>query len=375
LVKVSSPQTQCLAMQGVPTGISGDDDFYCPSGDNFINLTNLANSRDQLRQGSVDLQSLFEALLDGALDEDAIGVSADTSKISFLGVSLGGIVGTSFVAQEPDLVAAVFNVAGGGIAKILDGSASFEPAITAGLFNGAGLVKPSGSYEGFLIIAQTMVDSMDPINFATDIVGNLTPIMMQEVVGDLTQTTSCVLNGEPCPDLVVPNNVFGASFGPAWGLISQSGQQSFLPKQNFATTPVALGGTDPLAQGTGFVALAGAVQAGALPAATALDIGPVAVSGAFPATGITFKGLNLKTVGAGGACSGGIVRYSQGTHGSLLTPAGPQGATQYAALTGTMQSQVVRFFKSEGTYIPAAPTSMVFTPPFPSQSTADDCAP
>src|SRR5690606_33344164 len=164
------------------------------------------------------------------------------------------------------------------IAKILDGSPAFEPSITAGLFNAAGLVKPSGNYEAFLIIAQTMVDSMDPINFAEAAAASGTPILAQEVLGDL----------------VVPNNVFGTSFGPAWGLVAQTGQTGFLTGQNPATVPVDTAGTEPLTQGTGYALIGGAVQAGQLEAATALGLGPLGgdtVAGA----PVTLKGMNLPT--------------------------------------------------------------------------------
>lgn len=363
LVEVTSPMTQCQATTGV--AIPGDTNFYyCPSGDSFINLTNLANARDALRQGSVDLHSLFQAIVENAdndLTAATIGTTVDTDRISFVGVSLGGIVGTSFIAQQPDLTAAVLNVAGGGIAKILDGSPSFEPSITAGLYNGAGLIKPSGDYEGFLIIAQTMVDNADPINFASTIAGGSTPVMLQEVIGDPSDLGSCILDGDGCPDQVVPNNTFGSSFGGAWGLIAQTGQTSFTANQNFITTPVALSGSDPLAQGTGFVLMAGAVQSGDLAGGTALGLGPLggdAVAGA----PVTFKGMNLSTVTSCGAESGGVVRYTTGSHGSLLTPAGPQGATQYAAVTQTMQRQVAAFVLNDGEFIPPDQNGVVFTP-------------
>ena len=371
LVKVASPMTECQAGVGVPVG----GDFYCPSGDNFVNLTNLANARDSLRQAAVDLSSLTKALVDdadGALNPNTIGTTIDPDNIHFVGMSLGGIVGATFAAHEPDLKTVTLNVAGGGIAKILDGSPSFEPQITAGLFQGAGLLKPSGDYEGFLIMAQTLVDSVDPINFASTIVDNSTPVMLQEILGVPSDIGSCILDGEGCPDQVVPNNTFGTSFGPAWGLVAQTGQTSFTANQNFVTTPVALSGSDPLAQGTGFVVIGGAVQAGLLPAANALAFGPLggdAVAGA----PVTFKGLQLPTVTSCGATSGGVVRYTTGSHGSLLTPAGPQGSTQYAAVTLTMQSQMAGFVASNGGFIPADSNGVVFDPAVPEGASEAPC--
>src|SRR5690606_10384567 len=146
---------------------------------------------------------------------------------------------------------------------------------------------------------------MDPINFAEQAAASGTPILAQEVLGDL----------------VVPNNVFGTSFGPAWGLVAQTGQTGFLTGQNASTVPVGLAGTDPLTQGTGFALIAGAVEAGMLPAANALALGPLGgdtVAGA----PVTFKGMNLPTVtGCGAAGTNGVVRFNSGDHGSMLSPA------------------------------------------------------
>jgi dienelactone hydrolase len=376
LVKVSSPVTECQATSGV--AIPADSDFYCPSGDNFINLTNLANARDALRQGSVDLHSLFQALEENAasdLTAATIGTTVDTNRISFLGMSLGGIVGASFVAQESDLTAAILNVAGGGVAKILDGSPSFEPSITAGLYSAAGLMKPSGSYEGFMIIAQAMIDNVDPINFATTIASNGTPVMLQEVIGDPANPFTCLLDGSGCSDQVVPNNTFGTSFGPAWGLVAQTGQTGFLANQNFITTPVALSGSDPLAQGTGFIVGASIAAANPPLAPNVVAAGPLgqdliiaavnaSAPGTFPAGTVTFKGLSLPTVTSCGENGGGVVRYTSGAHSSLLDP------TDAPAVTQTMQSQVAGFVLSNGTMILADSNNVVFDPAAPSASQA-----
>lgn len=359
LVKVASPMTECQA--GAGAAIPSSTDFYCPSGDNFINLTNLANARDTLRQAVVDLHTVYRALSEGAgLSAGTIGAAVDTGNIHFAGVSLGSIVGTPFVAQQGgNLSSAVFNVGGGGIAKILDGSPAFEPSITAGLFEAAGLAKPSGDYEGFLIIAQTMVDSMDPINFAESATASGTPILAQEVLGDL----------------VVPNNVFGTSFGPAWGLVAQTGQTGFLAGQNPATVPVGLAGTDTLTQGTGFLALANAAAGGAM--IDPIALGPLGGDALFGGAPVTFKGMNLPTVAACGAAgTNGVVRFTSGDHGSMLSPAADQ------LVTGVMQKQLATFVVSGGaliaddtlTALGGASAGVVFTPAAASTSTAA-CAP
>lgn len=389
LVQTDSPSEDCQAGTGVAIGgVSAD--FYCPSGDNFINLTNLANARDSLRQAVVDLNSLYRALANNDTSNDlttaTIGRRIDAADIHFVGMSLGGIVGTPFVAQQgTDLSTATLNVAGGGIAKILDGSPSFEPTITAGLYEAAGLAKPGGDYEGFLIIAQTMVDNVDPINYAEDVAGSGLPVLAQEVIGNPADNITCLVDGTACPDQVVPNNVFGSSFGQAWGAVAQTGQTSYLANQNFITTPVGLSGTDPLTQGTGFVAIGAAIQEYAatggmsgISPTTAVGIGPVAtVPGTLPATAITFKGLGLPLVASCGAsATSGVVRFTSGDHSSLLNPAADP------LVTGVMQKQLVTFVASGGALVAddtlasigGASAGVVFTPQVASASQAEACA-
>ncbi len=323
--------------------------YYCPSSD-FINLPNLANSRDAFRQAVVDLHSLYTAIESdvGSLD---IGVNADGNKIHFVGSSLGGIVGATFAGLEPGLQTVTLNAASGGVAKTLDGSPTFSPQIAEGLSN-FGINKPSGDYEGFLIIAQTLFDNTDPINFTQDVSGTGTPVLMQQVVGEPKKYNTIyacnpesVTNG--CPDMVVPNNVFGQSpITEAWRRVSESEQISHLSGQFPLTTPVALAGTDPLAQGTGFFTLDSLGQGANGP------VQPGVISGVFspyPASG--FYGLGLSEVGPGGntpqpaAQTSGVVRFTRGGHTSLLDP------SLSRRVTAVMQKQLATYVASGGTSI------------------------
>ncbi|EDY87416.1 conserved hypothetical protein [gamma proteobacterium HTCC5015] len=283
------------------------------SGEGFVNLGNLANARDSIRQAVTDLNSLNTILsgLDSAGALDAyLGVDANTAKTHFVGMSLGAIVGTPFIANaNPAMTSAVLNVGGGGIAKLLDGSPTFEPRITQRLAAN-GIAKPSGRYESFLVAAQTLLDNTDPINFAEKIVSNGTPVLFQEVIADQ----------------VVPNNVFGTSdLAPAFGAIHATPQTGFLKNQNPVTVPGVLSGSDPLAVGTSFAAVAAKVQAG--------ETNPAVLQGTCSAG---FTGLNLKPVGATpGAESNIWVRFTSGSHSSLLDP------TDGLDVTTTMQTQMV----------------------------------
>lgn len=326
-------------MDPTKAGKAADGSMRCAAGDSYINLTNLANSRDVLRQSVIDLDSLYRAIAtNGVVIVNAsatpVGTMGDSSKVSFIGMSLGSIVGETFVATLDNISAtpfkaAVFNVGGGGIAKLLDGSPSIEPTVVKGLAS-QGVSKPSAQYESFLIAAQTLIDSADPINYADELASLSTPILFQEVVG-----------GKGLPDQTVPNNVYGTAFGKAWGLISGSHQQGWLANQNPLTVPNALSGADPLVQGTAFVSTAIAVQAGIVTPATVIaNGGPL-----FKLPGSdAFTGIGLPQIGPAGSTGSGVVRFKSGYHGSLLDPDGFSLADP--AVTKMMQTQVAGFIKS-----------------------------
>ncbi len=173
---------------------TGPDGTTDTSGRHYINLTNLRNTRDNLRQSVSDLFTLRHAI-SGLTDGT---VTFDDTNIHFLGHSLGAMVGTVFTALEPavDVQDAVFAFGGGSLPKILDGSATFSPSIVAGLA-AAGVVKGTPDYESFLGAAQTVVDSGDPVNYAIGLAAKGEGILFFEIVGG---------NSSPS-DLVVPNTV------------------------------------------------------------------------------------------------------------------------------------------------------------------------
>jgi pimeloyl-ACP methyl ester carboxylesterase len=162
------------------------------SGRHYVNLTNLLNTRDNLRQSVSDLFALAYAVD----NLSAGGNLLNNSMIYFLGHSLGSIVGTTFATLEPTVRDTVLANGGGSLPKILDGSAAFSPSIVAGLA-AAGVNKGTSDYESFLGAAQTVVDSGDPVNYAIDLATKGEGILFFEMVGGSTFPS----------DLVVPNTV------------------------------------------------------------------------------------------------------------------------------------------------------------------------
>lgn len=139
------------------------------SGDGFINPANLRATRDNIRQSVVNLYYLNQAIVSNQsdLDPGAGVVSLAPAPPFFLGHSLGGIVGTIFTATETNLGRSVVNVAGGRLTALLLGSPTISPPILAGLAaTDPNLVPGTPQFAQFFLIAQTVLDDADPLNYA-----------------------------------------------------------------------------------------------------------------------------------------------------------------------------------------------------------------
>src|SRR5690554_5964233 len=206
---------------------AGDAADVGASGDLYINLNNFARTRDAMRQTVLDLMNLNATIGDMDVDADSTnGPDLNKDKVYFIGHSLGAIIGTTFVAvnNDPDVQAfngnlpkiqgAILGNGGGGVVKLLENSPSIGGAkILPGLQAAAGLEQGSADIEKFFGVMQAMVDSADPINFASSEGLQNTPVLMYTAVGDL----------------VVPNNATNESVV-------------------VATAKSYLAGTDPLAK-------------------------------------------------------------------------------------------------------------------------------
>lgn len=142
---------------------AGDD------GDGFINPAMPRVSRDNIRQGVVGLYALTQAIESGQTDltGDSIPELAPGSaaKPFFIGQSLGSIVGTTFLATEPNTSRGVLNVPGGRIVNLLLSSPTFGPPVREGLAAN-GVVEGTAQFAQFFMFTQAVLDDVDPLNYA-----------------------------------------------------------------------------------------------------------------------------------------------------------------------------------------------------------------
>ena len=199
LYQAANEQTFNLDLMVNASGASGPDGVIDPTGSWFINLTYPLASRDNLRQGVVNLLALTRALPTLDLDGDTVG-DIDPARIAFVGQSLGSIVGISYGAVVPNPALTrtmVFSVPGGGVAALLRDSPTFGPRINAGL-QAQGLLPGTSLYAQYFRDVQNIVDAGDPVNFVA-LAAQQRSIYFQQMVGG---------GGSPAalPDQVIPNS-------------------------------------------------------------------------------------------------------------------------------------------------------------------------
>ncbi len=165
--------------------------------------SDLAATRDNIRQSILDVQGLVNALK--ACGSAGCGpLKVDVTNISYVGISLGGIMGSTAVATKPDFRSAVLNVPGVGWADILENSQTnaikcplVDALIDAGILTGekwnatvtpnTGLCttdawKAQPGYGQFATIGRWVLDPADGANYTRKLATR--KILIQEVVGD-----------------------------------------------------------------------------------------------------------------------------------------------------------------------------------------------
>ncbi len=219
------------------------------SGGLFINLSNFANVRDNLRQMAVDLMNLNASLDSMDINGDGEANELDAGNVFLLGHSLGGIDSIPFIAvnnsdvvqnspfsSQPQVKAASIMYPGGGIPRLLTNSTSFAPLIMQGLASASDeLVFGRSGLETYLSVFQGVLDSADPINFAAQLSDNSgsTGILLSEIVGD---------GADNPPDRTIPNaadSIWGDQYGPL-----NTALENGFTLGNFRAP---LSGTEPLA--------------------------------------------------------------------------------------------------------------------------------
>jgi dienelactone hydrolase len=185
--------------------------------DPFLNPSFLARTRDKFRQTLCDQFALTRALASTAVEFNpaSAALNFDPAKLYYVGISLGGILGTPLVAVEPSISRAVLNVPGGDLSAVASQSGEIAPTLdglivaTGNAINLAGTAIPLSKHSAirntFDIFVSHMVSEADPATFATRLIAPQTATLPQ--LSNLRGAAPpAVLAQFALNDTVVPNS-------------------------------------------------------------------------------------------------------------------------------------------------------------------------
>lgn len=177
------------------TQLPGADGIVDESGQHGLNLANLLVVRDNMRQAIFDLLYLEKSIAYMDIDGDDQS-DFNSEKISFIGYSLGGIIGAGFAAYADKLKSVAQISSGGGISSLLNASEYFGPTIRAGVAAGAGMEVSHPIFprvlSQFLFTSQTVFDTHDPVSLTAFSKANNVPTLFVQVANDAKIPNSVV---------------------------------------------------------------------------------------------------------------------------------------------------------------------------------------
>jgi len=152
------------------------------SGAAYIEIEHIANTRDHFLQTLVDLASLSHSLRRGDW-EAIIGAPVRTDELHYVGQSLGGIIGATFVSLSPEIRHAVLNVPGADTVDLFDQSGYFGAHVQA-FFDREQVARDS--YEGyrFMNVARWFMDAADPQGVADHLLDGGRKVLIQMALMD-----------------------------------------------------------------------------------------------------------------------------------------------------------------------------------------------
>ena len=239
-----------------PTSDGDEINASTVSATHYMNLASLLTTRDNLRQSTIDMLGLRLGL------NAVVGVDIDASQVHLLGHSLGAITGINFIALAntplnpalddmfkvtsnslafPGLMVANFLMESGSFGDVIKSSLTLAQSTDFQSFVASQYTNPTednvvsayrlfyanltveqqaglnSTFSQFTFAAQTVVDSGDPVNYATMMAATQTPTLLIEVVGDGANNLS---------DQVIPNSITTSPMGGTEGAIALLGLPS-----------------------------------------------------------------------------------------------------------------------------------------------------
>ena len=144
-----------------------------------MDIADIPHIPDHFQQAFVDLGVLKHSLQNEDWT-DVFGTDIQTDSFIYTGQSMGSIIGFPWVATQPDIDRAVFNVPGSNLVGLFRDSTYFAPQVSAALDD---LDIQPGSYEEVRLfaIALWLIDTIDPHSLARTMRDSEKPALIQMV--------------------------------------------------------------------------------------------------------------------------------------------------------------------------------------------------
>ncbi|MBX2796997.1 MAG: Ig-like domain-containing protein [Myxococcales bacterium] len=157
---------ECLDANGIPEDFNRFPivDVLPAAGAAFLDVHDLPHIPDRFRQALVDLGALRHSLQTGGWST-ALDQQIRTDRFLYTGQSLGAILGMSYVASDPTIGRAVFNVPGGGLVDVFVDSTFFGPQMSEYL-RSIDVEEGTWEHQRLLDVARWLIDSVDPLSVA-----------------------------------------------------------------------------------------------------------------------------------------------------------------------------------------------------------------
>lgn len=204
-------QGQCV----LPDGSRGDlkrisspwpngPTYPVTSGVPFIDIAHIDGARDHFIQAVLDLCQLVRVTRSADWAAISGGYVLDADDMVYLGMSLGGILGSILTVVEPTLTDFVLNVPGAGYLDMVQASAAFRSLFDEELQK-RGILEGSDDFRRFLTAARWLVDPVDPVNVVQhtifDPISYIDPVDGQQKQAPVKRVLMQMAEG----DSVVPN--------------------------------------------------------------------------------------------------------------------------------------------------------------------------
>ena len=152
----------------------------------ILNIENPLNARDHIRQAVSDAINLARTVPTLNFPDGDANPDLDGTRIHFVGASLGSIISGVFLGVSSDVTTATLSSPAGPWTSILTDpqAVDFGAPIRAAL-SAQGLPPGSVGFNDFVRDLQTVIDPVDPTNYATTAAATH-PLHVIEVLGDTT---------------------------------------------------------------------------------------------------------------------------------------------------------------------------------------------